>query len=103
MSDTFLVNYEFPAAGAVWIVPKYRLTRSRNDDLVVSGAEFRRIHLAIASALCAQPGPCTPAEYEFLCDIAEGQAFTPAQAGAAAFAPLLFGDKVPPEPLRRRP
>jgi hypothetical protein len=64
-------NYEFFAAGRVWIVPQFHLVKLPDGIEGASMAEFRRIHLAIAIAICGCTEPLTPAEFEFLCDVAD--------------------------------
>lgn len=71
MELVIVSNFELPAAGRTWIVPDYRSTRLRDGSLGVPRSEFRRIHLAIAAAVCGVPGPMSPVEFEFLCDIAD--------------------------------
>lgn len=71
MEPLIVSNFEFPAAGRTWIVPDYRLTRLRDGSLGVPRSEFRRVHLAIAVAICGAPGPMSAKEFEFLSDIAD--------------------------------
>lgn len=72
--DTVTIVQEavFPAAGRLWIVVDYRLTPLKSGGLGVTRSELRRIHRAIALAICnTSDPPMSPSEFEFLCDIAD--------------------------------
>jgi hypothetical protein len=66
-----LQDYEFHAAGRVWIVSEYHLTRCLDGTLGVSRTEFKRIHREIAWVLCQEDAALTDEAFEFLCDVAD--------------------------------
>lgn len=64
-------NYAYHAAGKVWRVPLLRLTRLPDGSVGISDDEIRRVHRAVANALCGSRDALSFDEFEFLCDTGE--------------------------------
>ncbi|MDP2312417.1 MAG: hypothetical protein Q8P41_05890 [Pseudomonadota bacterium] len=64
-------NASYLAADRTWIVPELRLSVLPGGTHAISETEIARVHRAIAAAICADPRPLRPPEFEFLSDTAE--------------------------------
>jgi len=64
-------DHPFLAAGRLWTVPSITLSRMPDGAVSIGIPEIRRIHRAIANAICAQPDSLSPDELEFLCDVTD--------------------------------
>ena len=64
-------DHPFLAASQLWVVPSITLTRMPDGKVSISVSEVRRIHRAVANAICAQADSPSPDELEFLCDITD--------------------------------
>lgn len=63
-------NYAYHAAGKFWRVPVLRLTRLPDGSVGIAEEEIRRVHRAIANAVCGARDALSFDELEFLCDTA---------------------------------
>jgi len=62
-------DHPYSAAGRVWILPSYNLTRLPDGTLVVSQAELDRVHRAISNEICGSGDRLTVEELDFLCAV----------------------------------
>ena len=62
-------DYQLHAAGRLWSVGPVELTHLPDGTVAIAEAEIRRVHRAIANALCARTGTMSGDELEFLCGV----------------------------------
>lgn len=69
MNTTEESEHVVRAGGRSWVIPSVVLTEMPDGTVGLSMAELRRIHKAVANAVCSTASPLTPDELEFLCAI----------------------------------
>lgn len=69
MTTPATVPYPLQAAGHHWLVDGVEITTLPDGGHGISFTEIRRMMIAVALELLRRPGPGTPAEMAFLCDI----------------------------------
>ncbi|MCB9780529.1 MAG: hypothetical protein H6742_18325 [Alphaproteobacteria bacterium] len=63
-------DYQYHAAGRIWIVPELQLLKLPDGSLGLPQTEINRVHRAVANALCGSEDPLSGEDFEFLCDVA---------------------------------